>query len=74
MGHKPAQVNVRVAAGELGVGCVIRLTEYTINMVNGAARPLVLGAPHDSHHTHPCAANFPVRLVRCVAPLWDCGW
>jgi len=55
------QVNVRVAAGELGVGCVIRLTEYTINMVNGAARPLVLGAPHGSHLTHP------VRQVFCTA-------
>jgi len=52
---------VRVAAGELGVGCVIRLTEYTINMVNGAARPLVLGAPHDFLLTHP------VRQVFCTA-------
>jgi len=60
-GAQPVQVNVRVAAGELGVGCVIRLTEYTINMVNGAARPLVLGAPHGSHLTHP------VRQVFCTA-------
>lgn len=38
------QVNLRVVAGELKQGCVIQLLDYTINMVNGVARPLVLGA------------------------------
>lgn len=37
-------MNLRVVAGELKQGCVIKLLDYTINMVNGVARPLVLGA------------------------------
>lgn len=37
-------MNVRVAAGEVKAGTILRLTEYTINTVNGAPRPLVLGA------------------------------
>ncbi|KAK9828112.1 hypothetical protein WJX81_005736 [Elliptochloris bilobata] len=53
------QVNLRVGAGEIKQGTVLRLTEYTINLVNGAARPLVLDCEVVGHCDEPAAATPP---------------
>ena len=55
------QVNVRVAAGEVKAGTILRLTEYTINTVNGAPRPLVLGAAPRTGSYRGCSL--------CICPV-----
>ena len=68
--HCAWQVNVRVAAGEIKAGTILRLTEYTINTVNGATRPLVLGAAQRTGSAlcmqSALASNDAMKFMQCA--------